>query len=55
MRMNMHCMGMASKHVNNIWAIARPITITEELLGAVFSVGSAPGLYNVDPRPAQWK
>jgi hypothetical protein len=30
-----------------------PITTIEELLGAVFSVGSAPRLYKKDPRPAE--
>jgi hypothetical protein len=41
----------AGKHVNNIRAIARqpPITTIEERLGAVFSVGSAPGVKNEDP------
>jgi hypothetical protein len=50
----MRCLVMADKRVNNIRAIARqsPIT-TEELLGAMISVGYAPGLYNEDPRPAQ--
>jgi hypothetical protein len=52
----MRCLVTAGKHINNIQAIARqpPITTIEELLRAVFSVGSAPGLYNEDPRPAQW-
>jgi hypothetical protein len=42
-----------NKHVNNTRVIARqsPITTIEELLGAVFSVGSSLGLYNEDPRP----
>jgi hypothetical protein len=50
----MHCSVTAGKQVNNIRTIARqsPIT-TEELLSAVFSVVSAPRLYNKDPRPAE--
>jgi hypothetical protein len=50
----MHCLLTAGKHVNNIRANARqpPIT-TVELLGAVFSVGSVPGIYNDDLRPAE--
>jgi hypothetical protein len=50
----MHCLVTAGKHVNNIRALARqpPIT-TIELLGAVFSVGSAPRLYNEEPRPTE--
>jgi hypothetical protein len=50
----MHCLATAGKHVNNIRAIARlpPITI-EKLVEAVFSLGSAPRLYNEDPRPAE--
>jgi hypothetical protein len=46
---------MAVKHINNILAISRqqPITIIEELLGAVFSVGSSTRLlYKEDPMPA---
>jgi hypothetical protein len=45
------------KHVNSIRAIARQpiITTIEEVLGAVLSVGSAPGLYMEDPRPAHIK
>jgi hypothetical protein len=46
----MHCLVTAGKHANNIRAISRqpPITRIEELLGAVFSVGSVPGLYDED-------
>jgi hypothetical protein len=49
------CLVTAGKHVNNIQAIATqpPITIIDELLKAVFSVGYAPRLYNKDPRPAE--
>jgi hypothetical protein len=52
----MHYLVTAGKHVKNILAIAMQPTIAtvKELLGAVFSVGSAPGLYNEDPKPAQW-
>jgi hypothetical protein len=41
----------AGKHVNNNRAVARqpPITTIEELLEAVFSVESAPRLYNEEP------
>jgi hypothetical protein len=43
---NSCCLAMISKHVNDIQAIARqpPIARIEELLGVVFSVGSALGL-----------
>jgi hypothetical protein len=43
----------ADKHVNDIRAITRqlPITTVKELLGVMFFVGSAPGLYNNDSRP----
>jgi hypothetical protein len=43
------------KHVNDIRAVVRqpPIAIIEKLLEAVFSVGSAPRLYNEDPRPSE--
>jgi hypothetical protein len=53
--MNMRCLVTASKHVNDIRIIVRqpPITTIEELLEAVFSVGSAPRLYNEDPRSAE--
>jgi hypothetical protein len=45
----------AGKHVNHNRAIARqpPITTTEKLLEAVFSVGFAPRVYSEDPRPAE--
>jgi hypothetical protein len=51
----MHCLVTAVKHVNNILAIARqpPIRTIEELLGAMFFVGSSPRLYNEDPRLAE--
>jgi hypothetical protein len=51
----MRCLVAAGKHVNDIRAIARQPSITTigEKLGAVFSVGSAPGLYNEDPGPVQ--
>jgi hypothetical protein len=51
----MHYSVMAGKHVNNICAIARQLLITtiEELLEAVFSVGSTLRLYSKDPRPAE--
>jgi hypothetical protein len=54
-RRNMHCLVTVGKHVNSIRAIARqpPITTIGKLLKAVFSVGSAPRLYNEDPRPAE--
>jgi hypothetical protein len=42
-----------NKHVNNIRATVRK-PHTTEIMGAVFSVGSAPGLYNEDPRPAHY-
>jgi hypothetical protein len=47
----MPCLATAGKHFNNIQAIAKqpPITI-EKLLETVFSVGSAPRLYNEDLR-----
>jgi hypothetical protein len=53
-RRNMRCFVTAGKHINNIRAITRqsPITIGK-LLEAVFSVGSAPRIYNEDPRPAE--
>jgi hypothetical protein len=40
-RRNMHCLVLASKHINNIQPIARqpPITTIAVLLEAVFSVG----------------
>jgi hypothetical protein len=45
----------AGKNVNDISAVARqsPITTIEKLLEAMFSIGSAPRLYNEDPRPAE--
>jgi hypothetical protein len=45
----------AGKHVNDIQTIAKqpPITTTEELLVAVFSVGSSPRLRSEDPRQAE--
>jgi hypothetical protein len=44
----------AGKHVNDIRAIARQLLITtEELMAAVFSVGSALRLYREDPRPVE--
>jgi hypothetical protein len=51
----MRCLVTASKHVNYIRAIARQtvITTTDGLLEVVFSVGSAPRLYNEDPRPVE--
>jgi hypothetical protein len=44
----------AGNHVSNIRAIARqpPIAIRAKLLEGVFSVGSAPKLYNKDLNPA---
>jgi hypothetical protein len=55
MRRNMRCLVAAGKHINDIQAIIRqlPIATIEELLEAVFSVGSASGLYSGDPRPAE--
>jgi hypothetical protein len=49
-RRNTHCLVTASKHVNDIRAIARqsPMTI-EGLLEAVISIGSTPRLYSEDP------
>jgi hypothetical protein len=46
MRRDMHFLVKASKHINDIQAIARqlPVTTIEELLEAVFSVGAAPRL-----------
>jgi hypothetical protein len=51
----MSCLVTTHKHVNSTRAIVRQPSITtiEELLNAVFSVRSAPELYNEDPRPAQ--
>jgi hypothetical protein len=52
----MRCLVTVGKHVNNVLAIARQPSIStiEELLGTVFVVGSAPGLYKEEARPAQW-
>jgi hypothetical protein len=54
-RKNMRCLVTTGKLVNDIRAIAgQPhITTIEKLLEAVFSVGSAPKLYNENPRPAE--
>jgi hypothetical protein len=54
-RRNMRCLVAAGKHVSDIQAIARqlPITTTEGLLEAVFSIGAAPRLYSEDPRSAE--
>jgi hypothetical protein len=54
-RDNSCCFVTAGKHVNDIRATARqpPISTIEEMLGAVFTVGSAPELYNEELRPAQ--
>jgi hypothetical protein len=51
----MCCLVTDGKHVNNIRAIARqlPRTTIGTLLGAVFSVGSVPRLYNEDPRATE--
>jgi hypothetical protein len=46
----------AGKHVKNNRAIARqpPITVVEELLGTVFSVGSSKRIYySENPRPVE--
>jgi hypothetical protein len=53
-RHSKHFPSETNKHVNNIRDIARqpPITTIEELLRAVFSVGSDPDLHNEDPKPA---
>jgi hypothetical protein len=52
-RKNMCCLVAPSKHVNNIQANARQLSITiEELLEAVFSVRSAQRLYSEDPKLA---
>jgi hypothetical protein len=50
----MSCLVVGGKHVD-IGAIARQqlITTTEKLLEVVFSFGSAPKLYNENPRPAE--
>jgi hypothetical protein len=54
-RFGKHVPAETNKHVNNIRAVTRQpaITTMNELLGAVFSVGSAPRLYKEDPRPAE--
>jgi hypothetical protein len=55
-RLGKHVPAEKNKHVNNIWVIVRqpPIAIIEELLKAVFSVGSTPGLYNENSGAAEW-
>jgi hypothetical protein len=54
MRSNMRCLVVASKHINDIWAVGEqpPITTGEKLLDTVFSLGSTPRLYSEDSRPA---
>jgi hypothetical protein len=54
-RLDKHVPAETNTHISNIPATARqpPITKIEELLRTVFSVGSAPRLYNEDPRPAE--
>jgi hypothetical protein len=53
-RLGKHVPTETNKHVKNL-AIDRQrhITTIEELLGAVFSVASAPELCNEDPSPAE--
>jgi hypothetical protein len=54
-RKNMCCLVAVGKHVSDIPTISRqpPIATREELLEAVFSVGSAHRLYSEDPRLAE--
>jgi hypothetical protein len=54
-RRNMRCFVMASKHVNDIQAIARqsPIATMEKLLETVFSVGPTLRQYGENPRLAE--